>query len=284
MHFFLGIEVIRSSKGMHLSQTKYLKDLITRMKMQHAKPATSPMATNSTLSIHDKPAFEVPHLYRSVVGALQYATLTRPDISFAVNKVSQFMHQPSLSHWVAVKRIIRYLLGTLHHGLFLSSHSPLDLHAYCDADWAGSINDRRSTSGFCIFIGRNLISWSAKKQATVSRSSTEVEYRSLAIACAELLWLRYLLHELHIPTSIPTTLWCDNLGATFLASNPMFHARTKHVEIDYHFVRERIASKELSVRFIGSDDQLADIMTKPLHSPRFAALRHKLTVVPLTSA
>ena len=188
------------------------------------------------------------------------------------------MHQPSITHWIAVKRILRYLHGTLQEGLFFSSSSSFEIHAYSDADWAGCADDRRSTSGYCIFLGSNIISWSAKKQATVSRSSTEAEYRSLAITCAELLWLCYLLHELHIPTTQPPTLWCDNIGATFLASNPMFHARTKHVEVDYHFVRERIASKELCVRFISSSDNLADVFTKPLPSPRFTFLRSKLKV------
>lgn len=252
--------------------------------MHEAKPSPTPMTPNASLSIDDSTPFDNSHLYRSIVGALQYATITRPDLSFAVNKVSQFMHAPTENHWSAVKRILRYIRGTLHHGTTFHHSSSSDLHAYSDADWAGSLDDRRSTFGFCIFLGRNLISWSAKKQPTVSRSSTEAEYRSLAISCAELLWIQYLLQELHIPLSSPPTLWCDNLGATFLASNPMFHARTKHVEIDYHFVRERVVSKELSVRFLCSKDQLADIMTKPLPTSRFQFLTSKLIVTDVTSA
>jgi hypothetical protein len=138
-------------------------------------------------------------------------------------------------------------------------------------------------SGFCIFIGRNLISWSAKKQPTVSRSSTEAEYRSLALTCAEILWIQYLLQELHILLPSPPTLWYDNLGATFLAANLMFHARIKHVEIDYHFVRERMNSKELRVQFLCSKDQLADIMMKSLPTSCFQFLASKLTVTDVTS-
>lgn len=138
---------------MHLSQTKYLKDLLVRTKMHNSKPATTRMSTGYTLSIHDKLTFEDAHLYRSIVSALQYATLTHPNISFVVNKVSQFMHHRSLSHWMVVKRILRYLLGILTHGLFLSSASSLSLHAYSDVDWTGSIDNRCSTTEFCIFFG-----------------------------------------------------------------------------------------------------------------------------------
>jgi hypothetical protein len=190
--------------------------------------------------------------------------MTRPGISYTVNKVSQFMHAPTSDHWDAVKHILRYLKGTIDHGLQLHSHSSLDLHVYSDADWEGCPDDRRSTSGFCIFLGANLISWSSKKQHTVSRSSTEAEYRSMTMACSELTWIQLLLHEFYHTATTPPILWCDNLGAIFLAANPVLYARTKHIEIDYHFVRERVASKLLLVRFICSNDQLADLLTKDL--------------------
>ncbi|KAJ4744580.1 polyprotein [Rhynchospora pubera] len=284
LHYFLGIEATHNKDGMHLTQTKYLLDLLTRLNMINAKPCATPMASGAVLSMDDAVLFDDPHLFRSVVGALQYATLTRPDLSFAVNKVSQYMHNPTINHWSAVKRILRYLCGTLNSGLFIHADSSFDLHAYSDADWAGSQDDRRSTSGFCIFLGKNIISWSAKKQPTVSRSSTEAEYRSLALTCTEILWLQYLMDELRITINATPTLWCDNIGATFLAANPMFHARTKHIEIDYHFVRERVASKQLAVKFLCSSDQIADIMTKPLPLSRFVFLRNKLTVFPTTLA
>lgn len=241
-------------------------------------PCPSPMVTHLSLSLHDGDPMDNPALYRMIVGALQYATITRPDLAFAVNKVSQFMHSPTTSHWAAVKRILRYINGTLTHGICIKPSTSLTLHAYSDADWAGCPDDRRSTSGFAIFLGPNLISWSAKKQATVSRSSTEAEYRALSLASAELIWMQYLLRELHITCSSPPILLCDNMGATFLAANPMFHARTKHVEIDYHFIRERVQSKELVINFVSSKDQIADVFTKPVTTPRFLFLRDKLTV------
>jgi hypothetical protein len=224
LHYFLGIEVQHTTSDLYLSQTKYVKDLLNRTSMLQANPCNTPIATSVSLFQFDGNSFEDPHLYRSVVGALQYATITWPDISFVVNNVAQFMHSPTITYWTAVKRIIRYLAGSSFHGLFFKPSSSINLHAYSDVDWADCPDDRRSTTGFCIFLGPNLVSWSAKKQHTVSRSSTEAEF-------------------------------FGNIGAIFLAANPMFHTRTKHVEIDYHFIWEKVASNQLLVRYVCSRDQ-----------------------------
>jgi hypothetical protein len=246
--------------------------------MDSAKPCSTPFSTSDTLSKFDGNPMADPHTYRSIVGALQYAIITRPDISYVINKASQFMHSPTDEHWNGVKRILRYLKGTLFYGLHIRVNSSFDLHAYSDADWAGCPDDRRSTSGFYVFLGSNLLSWGFKKQTTVSRSNTEAEYRGMAGACTELIWLQQLLHELQVPLVKNPVLWCDNLGATFLASNPVFHARTKHIEIYYHFVREKVVNKQLDVRFISSKDQLPDIFTKSLSFTRFTIPRNKLTL------
>jgi hypothetical protein len=209
---------------------------------------------------------------------MQYTTITRPDLTFPVNKVSQFFAQPTESHWQEVKRILRYIKGTLHYGLKILPSSDFNIIAFCDADWAGCPDDRRSTTGFAIFLGPNIISWSSKKQSTVSRSSTEVEYRAMAVTAAEVSWINALLEELWCSSTKVPALWCDNLSATFLAANPVFHVRTKHIELDYHFVREKLSAKQLTVHFICSADQIADILTKSLAKPRFHMLRDKLTV------
>ena len=204
-------------------------------------------------------------------------TLTRPDISYLVNKVCQFLHAPTSVHWTTVKRILRYLQGTKDHGLQLGKSDSMLVSAFSDADWAGCPDDRRSTGGFAVFLGGNLISWCARKQPTVSRSSTEAEYKALANATAEIIWVQNLLTELSVYHPKAASLWCDNLGATYLSANPIFHVRTKHIEIDYHFVRER-AEKLLNIRFIPTGDQVADGFTKPLTLHQLKAFRCNLNL------
>ncbi|KAM2671319.1 hypothetical protein EV1_007146 [Malus domestica] len=165
---------------------------------------------------------------------------------------------------------MRYLKGSIDLGLWFSKCAiPLSLNAFSDADWAGCALDRRSTGGYCIFLGTSLLSWSAKKQPTVARSSIEAEYRSLANTAAELTWLCKLLVDVHLVLSCSPQLWCDNISALSLAKNPIFHARTKHVEIDYHYIREKMLCRAISVHFICSQDQVADICTKSLPKPDF---------------
>ncbi|XP_071678159.1 uncharacterized mitochondrial protein AtMg00810-like [Lolium perenne] len=263
--YFLGIEATYNSGGMILSQHKYALDLLHRSHMENCNSISTPMSAIDKLAadigtpLSDTDAFS----YRSMVGGLQYLTLTRPDLSFAVNKVCQYLSKPTDIHWEAVKRILRYVRGTVTRGLLIRRSSSTVLSVFTDADWAGCADDRRSTSGFVVFLGPNLISWSARKQPTVSRSSTEAEYKALANGTAEVTWVQSVLKELGVPEPRPPVLWCDNLGATYLTANPVFHARTKHIEVDFHFVREKVALGALDVRFISSGDQVADAFTKP---------------------
>jgi hypothetical protein len=276
LHYFLGLEAVYSTTGLHLTQTKYTMDLLFRTKFQDVKPISSPANAGKKLSLYDGDPLSDPTEFRSVVGALQYLTLTRPDICFAVNQVCQFLHQPTTHHWTAVKRILRYLKDTPDHGLFYQPGS-LMLEAYSDADYAGCPDDRHSTGGYCVYLGHNPISWSAKKQRTVSRSSTEAEYRQLAYTAAELSWIRSLFKDLGIRLSTPR-IWCDNISSISLASNPVFHARTKHLEVDYHYVRDKVVRKELEVCYLSTTDQVADIFTKGLSKSRFLLLTNKLMV------
>jgi histone deacetylase 1/2 len=178
LHYFLGMEVKKSSDGLIVSQRKYAEDILKRTNMSNCKPTSMPLSSIERLNAIDGDRLgpEDSTRYRSVVGAMQYLTLTRPDISFAVNKVCQYLHAPTSIHWGAVKRILRYIRGTSGIGLRVRRSNSMLVSAFSDADWAGSIDDRRSTGGFAVFLGPNLISWCARKQATVSRSSTEAEY------------------------------------------------------------------------------------------------------------
>jgi hypothetical protein len=188
------------------------------------------------------------------------------------------MHDPREPHLVLVKRILRYVKGTLSSGLHIGTGPVHSLTAYSDADWAGCPDSRRSTFGFCVFLGDNLISWSSKRQTTVSRSSAETEYRAVAHAVAECCWLRQLLQELHVPLDSATVVHCDNVSAVYMTANPVHHRRTKHIEIDIHFVREKVALGQVRVLHVPSSHQFADIMTKglrfsssPIFGPVFAS-------------
>ncbi|XP_019170539.1 PREDICTED: uncharacterized protein LOC109166104 [Ipomoea nil] len=182
--FFLGIETIHTSAGMILSQRRYMNDLLNRAGMTDCKPLATPASTTQAVTPSDE-LFDNPTQYRRIVGALQYLTITRPDLSYAVNRLCQFMHSPTVDHWAMVKRVLRYVKGTMDYGLRLSASTSTSVQAYSDSDWAGCPVDRKSTSGYAVFLGTNLISWLSRKQRTVARSSTEAEYKALADVAAE---------------------------------------------------------------------------------------------------
>ncbi|XP_019192715.1 PREDICTED: uncharacterized protein LOC109187009 [Ipomoea nil] len=258
----LSMETLTVDGGL-LSQKRYIGDILNRAGMMDCKSLTTPAAVSQAVSPSSQP-HENPTQYRRIVGALQYLTITRPDLSYAVNRLCQFMHSPTDEHWALVKRVLRYVKGTMDYGLRLSPSSSLAIHAFSDSDWTGCPIDKKSTSGYAVFLGNNLVFWLSRKQRTVAHSSTEAEYKALADVSAEVTWVVSLLRELGLHSGQPSTLWCDNLGATYLCANPVFHARTKHVEINYHFVRDKVACGECIVNFVSTKDQLADIFTKPL--------------------
>jgi hypothetical protein len=215
LHHFLGLQISYLPSGILVSQTSYITDLLARVDLQNSKSYATPCLPHHHLLKDDGQPYSNPQQYRSIVGALQYLTFTRPDIAFSVNQACQFMHNPMVSHVVAVKRILRYLKGTLHLGLHFHL-GPLHLQAYSDADWAGDPNDRRSVSGSLVYFGSSPISWASKKQHTVSRSSTEAEYRALAITATELAWIHQLLCDIHIPLLLPPLIHCDNIYFCYL--------------------------------------------------------------------
>ncbi|XP_031249991.1 secreted RxLR effector protein 161-like [Pistacia vera] len=230
------------------------------------------MDVGTRLSTDDSNLFESPTLYHSTIGALQYLTLTRPDISFTVNRCSQFLQAPTELQWQACKRVLRYVKGT-HYGLQFKLASSLNIECYADADWGSNVEDRRSTSGYCGYLGPNLIQWSSRKQKVVALSSTEAEYRALAQTATEVAWLQSMFTELSLHFPSKPVIWCDNTSAGALASNPVFHARTKHIEIDAHYIREQVLAKNLTVQYAPSKLQIADVLTKALSVVQFTELR-----------
>lgn len=277
LDYFLGMEASWQPAGLLLTQRKYIQDLLVKAKMKDCKGLTTPASVKDKATI-DGRSFDDPTLYRSIVGGLQYLSLTRPEVCYSVHRASQFMHNPTEENWSLVKRILRYLQATSTYGLFISKSPTTQLNVYCDADWASSTYDRKSTSGFAIFMGRNLISWSSRKQRTVAKSSTEAEYRALGLAIQELVWVQSLLCDIGFASQVTPNVWCDNIGATYLSANPVFHNRSKHLEVEFHFIRDKVQQKEIQVRYICSKDQLADILTKPLPKARHKFLMSQLSI------
>lgn len=277
LRYFLGIEVTRKNSGLFLSQRKYALDILTECGMLGSRPSQFPMEQHHRLSTSTSVTLTDPAQYRRLVGRLIYLTITRPELSYSLHVLAQFMHEPRQDHWDAAMRVLRYLKQSPGQGIFLRPNS-LELQAYCDSDWAGCPLTRRSVTGYFITLGGCPISWKTKKQTTVSRSSAEAEYRAMASTVSEIIWLRSLLNSLGITYSRPTRLFCDNQAALHIAANPVFHERTKHIEIDCHFIREHIQSGAITTSHVPTRLQLADIFTKALGRDRFRFLLDKLGV------
>ncbi|OMO97681.1 Reverse transcriptase, RNA-dependent DNA polymerase [Corchorus capsularis] len=207
---------------------------------------------------------------------VEYLSLTRPDVAYAVNKMSQYLHSPTKLHWTTLKRVLRYLKG--HHGLFLRKNSPLNITAFSDADLADNLDDRTSTTVYILYLGNNPVSWKSVKQKTVARSSTEVEYRAVANTATKILWLKNLLSKLHVTSTHQPQLLCDNVGAAYLSANPVFHSRMKHLALDYHFVCQHVSLGAFKVSYVSKKEQLADGLTKSLGRQQFLFLRSKTGV------
>ncbi|KAL5799508.1 hypothetical protein ACOSQ4_032392 [Xanthoceras sorbifolium] len=279
LRYFLGIEVAVSPKGYLLSQSKYTTEILERAPLTDTRTADTPSELNARYSPSDGTPLSDPTLYRTIVGSLVYLTITRPDIAYAVHIVSQFVASPTTIHWAAVLRILRYLRGTIFQSLLLPSTSSLQLRAYSDADWAHDSTDRKSVTGFCIFLGDSLISWKSKKQTVVSKSSTEAEYRAMASTTTEIVWLRWLLADMGVHLSHPTPMFCDNQSSIQIAHNSVFHERTKHIEIDCHFTRHHLKHGTITLPFVPSSLQLADFFTKSHTISRFRFLVGKLSML-----
>ena len=276
LKYFLGIEVARSASGLFLCQRKYMLDIISEVGLLGAKPSGFPMEQNHKLGRATGALLEDPAAYRRLVGRLIYLGVTRPDLAYCVHILSQFIQEPRIEHWEAALSVVRYLKGTPGQGILLSAISDLTLEGWCDSDWAACPLTRRSVTGWLVFLGHSPISWKTKKQPTVATSSCDVEYRSMYAATCELKWLKGLLLSLGVHHPKAIKLFCDSQSALHIAKNPVFHERTKHIEVDCHFVRDAIIDGLISPSYVPTTTQLADIFTKALGKLQFDHILSKL--------
>ena len=277
LKFFLGIQINQCKDGVYVHQSKYTKELLKKFKLEDCKVMNTPMHPTCTLSKEDEGAKVDQKLYRGMIGSLLYLTASRPDILFSVCLCARFQSDPRESHMTAVKRIFRYLKGTTNLGLLYRKSLDYKLIGFCDADYAGDRIERKSTSGNCQFLGDNLISWASKRQTTIAMSTAEAEYISAASCCTQLLWMKHQLEDYQIiANSIP--IYCDNTAAICLSKNPILHSRAKHIEIKHHFIRDYVQKGILDIQFIDTENQWADIFTKPLTVERFDFIKKNLNM------
>ncbi|KAL5545088.1 hypothetical protein UlMin_008872 [Ulmus minor] len=278
LNYFLGLQIKQSKECIFLNQSKYIRDLLNRFGMKYSKAASTPMSPTIKLDKDENGKSVDITKYRGMIGALLYLTSSRPDIMFSVCLCARFQSNPKESHLSAVKRIFKYLYGTKDLGLWYPKGAYLELISYSDADFGGCKIDRKSTSGTCHLLGSSLVSWGSKKQNSVALSTAEAEYVSAASCCAQTLWMKQTLQDFGLNFGC-TPILCDNTSAICLSKNPIQHSRTKHIEIRHHFIRDHIQKGDIVLKFIPTENQLADIFTKPLSEDQFCKIRRELGIL-----
>jgi hypothetical protein len=281
LHYYLGIEVRQSSQGISLSQKAYAEKIVERCGLRDCNPNATPMEPRLKLSKQSSESAVDKTLFRSLVGSLRYLVNTRPDISFVVGYVSRFLEEPCEDHMAAVKRIVRYVAGTCDWGLWFSRGKEKEalLTGFSDSDYAGDVDQRYSTTGVIFLLADSPISWQSMKQKVVAQSSCEAEYIVAANATCQGLWLARVLGEIQGTTQSSPVLRVDNKSAIALIKNQVLSGQSRHIEVKYHLVRESAARGQITVEFVGTENQLGDIFTKALGRIRFQELRNKIGLV-----
>lgn len=278
--YYLGIEVKQYKGGITLKQEAYAKNLLSKTKMKDCNPTRAPMEHKLKLRQNGEGDWVNPTEYRSIVGALRYLTHTRPDITFVVGIVSRYMEKPTSQHLQAIKHILRYIKGTLDFGLrYTKGEENVSLTGYTDSDLANDLDNRRSTGGMAYYVINSLITWASQKQRCVALSSCEAEFMVATLATCQGIWLRRLLREITGQNVPPVEIKVDNRSSLDLMKNPVFHGRSKHIDIRFHFIRECVENGEITVEFVPSEEQKADILTKPLGRLKFEVMRDLLGVM-----
>ncbi|KAK2388640.1 putative mitochondrial protein [Trifolium repens] len=275
--YFLGLQIKQMDDTIFISQSKYARNIIKKFGMDNATHKRTPAPTHLKLTKDEKGISVDQSLYRSMIGSLLYLTASRPDITYAVGVCARYQADPKVSHLTQVKRILKYVNGTSDYGIMYSHCENSTLYGSCDADWAGSADDRKSTSGGCFFLGTNLISWFSKKQNCVALSTAEAEYVAAGSSCSQLVWMKQMLKEYDVEQDA-LTLYCDNMSAINISKNPIQHSKTKHIDIRHHYIRDLVESKIVVLEHVGTKEQIADIFTKALDAVQFEKLRGKLGI------
>lgn len=267
------MEVYQSSEGIFICQKKYAEGLLKKFSMENCNPVSIPLQVNEKLRKDDGAELADERVYRSIIGSLLYLTAIRPDIMFATSFLSRFMQTPSKNHLAAAKRLLRYVKGTSQYGIFFERSGSVNLVCYTDSDWAGSEDDMKSTSGYTFTLGNGVFSWLSQKQDTIAQSTAEAEYIAACSAVNQAIWLRKIFSDIGEPQGGACTIYCDNKSAIAISNNPVFHRKTKHIKVKYHFIREAENDGQIKLIYCRGQDQLADIFTKALPKGRFEELR-----------
>ncbi|GJS10036.1 retrovirus-related pol polyprotein from transposon TNT 1-94 [Tanacetum coccineum] len=280
LNFFLGLQIKQMEDGIFFNQSKYIKEMLKKFGLEDSKPTKTPMSTEIKLTKDDEADSVDSSKYRGMICSLLYLIASRPEIMFSVCLCACFQENPKTTHLEAVKRIFRYIRGTSHLGLWYPKGTGIETVVYADSDHAGDYVDRKSTSGVCTFMGCCLTSWFAKKQTALAISTTEAEYVSTEKACQQTLWMKQAFIDYGIRLD-DVLIMCKNKGVIDLSKNPVQHSRTKHIEICHHFLRDNVQKGNISIEKVASEDNIADIFTKPLKREVFNYLRLGLGMMEL---
>ena len=273
--------MFQTSDGISISQRKYAQEVLARFNMSQCNAVHNPVVPGFKI-MKDEGGVEVDStMFKRIVGSLMYLTATRPDMMYVVSLISRFMERPTELHFNAAKRVLRYLKGTMSFGLFYRKGEKQELIGYTDSDYAGDQDDRKNTSGYVFMLSSGAVSWSSKKQPVVTLSTTEAEFIAAASSACQAVWLRRILQQLNHEPRKSTTIYCDNSSTIKLSKNPVLHGRNKHIDVRFHFLQELTKDEVVELIQCSSQEQVADIMTKPLKLDVFQNLRELLGVYPL---